>query len=183
MNTVYKMIFSPPRRRGLPAEAGSESAPAEAKAAAQIPKRDRFGGLRPRRGGNRGISLVEILVAMALIALSIGGIVFVLVQSLGLMTGADNVYASTNIAKNRLERIRQIRNEGGYDTLYGTAESNVIVDRNGIPDQGGDFTRSTTVNPDYGPDLTMITVQVRYKSKGALIAQSIELVTLLSPYT
>jgi len=65
----------------------------------------------------KGMSLTEVVIAMALVALSVGGIMAVLVQSVGLRQSVDNAYAAVGLAKNRIERIRELRRDKGYAAL------------------------------------------------------------------
>lgn len=128
------------------------------------------------------MSLTEVLVAMALIALCIGGIISLLVQGVGMAKSVDYMYAATSLAKNRIERIREIRKDLGYAALPESAEDDVLIDRNGVSDPDGDFRRATIIDPNDSSGLTRITVSVSYKIKGVFTGQPVELVTLLSSY-
>lgn len=129
-----------------------------------------------------GISLTEVLVATALIAIAVGGIVSVLAQSVGLGKSSDYTYVATSLAKNRIERIKQIKKDSGYAFLYETAEPGTLLNRNGISDQNGDFKRTTIIDSAYAPDLTKVTVKVSYKVRNEFIDQPVEIVTLMSSY-
>ena len=129
----------------------------------------------------KGMSLTEVVMAMALITLCIGGIITVVVQSADMGHTADYTYVAIDLAKNRIERIRQIRNEKGYDIIPQTAETDTIIDRNGIPDLNGDFKRTTTIEPT-STRLTKVTVGVTYKRRGLFNPVPVELVTLLSEH-
>jgi Tfp pilus assembly protein PilV len=129
------------------------------------------------------MSLTEVVVAAALATIVVGGIMGVITQTATLGQGVDYTYVASNLAKNRIERIREIRKDSGYSALAETAETDTVIDRNGSPDANGDFVRSTVVNTAYATNLTRVTVKVKYKKKGVLIPADIELTTLLSPYT
>lgn len=132
---------------------------------------------------NKGMSLTEVVIAMGLAALAVGGIIAVITQTATLGQSVDYTYVASNLAKNRIERIREIRKDKGYSALTETAEIETIIDRNGLPDSNGDFVRATIVDAAYATDLTKVTVKVKYKKKGVLIPMDIELTTLLSQYT
>jgi prepilin-type N-terminal cleavage/methylation domain-containing protein len=130
----------------------------------------------------KGMSLTEVLIAMALVALSIGGIISLLIQGIGMDQSVDYTYVATSLAKNRIERIRQIRMDSGYASLPETAETNILLDRNGNSSQSGDFKRTTIIDPSYAADLTKVTVRVSYKIRNEFTSQPVELVTALSSY-
>lgn len=130
----------------------------------------------------RGISIVEVLVAMALIALCLGGILSLLVQGMGMGGGVDNAFVATSLARNRVERIREIRKDSGYAALSECSETNTPVDRNGASDPNGSFERTTVIDATYGSGLTKVTVRVKYKAGSVFAAQPVELVTVLSSY-
>jgi hypothetical protein len=96
----------------------------------------------------------------------------------------DYNYVAMNIAKSRMDRIRELRRDKGYSYLPTAAESNVTVNRNGLPDADGDFTRTTAVNTNFEgePNLTGITVTVNYKGAGDVNTTTITLTSLISPY-
>lgn len=130
----------------------------------------------------KGMTLVEIVVSLALVALSIGGILSVLIQSANLAQSVDYAYIAADLAKNRIEWVREIRRDMGYDALPGAAETDTVIDRNGVADSNGDFMRTTLVNASYGTYLTKVTVKVIYKKKGVFTPVPTEIVTLISFY-
>ena len=131
----------------------------------------------------KAMTLTEVVIAMALVALSIGGIMSVIVQSMTLEQSVDSAYVAMNLAKNRIERIREIRRDRGYAAVANTEESDTVLDRNGVSDPNGEFMRTTVIDAAYATDLTKVTVSVKFKRKNVFIPQSIELETLISPYT
>lgn len=132
---------------------------------------------------NKGMSLTEVVIAAGLAAIAVGGIIAVITQTATLGQSVDYTYVASNLAKNRIERIREIRKDEGYSALTEAAETQTAIDRNGSPDQSGDFVRTTIVDATYATGLTKVTVKVKYKKKGVLIPMDIELTTLFSPYT
>lgn len=132
---------------------------------------------------DKGMSLTEVVAAAALTTIIVGGIIAVITQTATLGQGVDYTYVASTLAKNRIERIREIRKDKGYSALAETAETDTVVDRNGSPDANGDFVRTTIVDTAYATSLTRVTVKVKYKKRGVLIPVDIELTTLFSPYT
>lgn len=130
----------------------------------------------------KGITFAEVIIALALLTLSIGGIVGVLVQNSSTGQSIDYTYVATNLAKNRIERLREVRRDRGYTDLVNWGETEVSIDRNGNSSSDGDFERTTVINPNYGVNLTQVTVRVRYKQSGVLVPVATELTTLISPY-
>jgi Tfp pilus assembly protein PilV len=131
----------------------------------------------------KGMSLIEVVAAVALAVLAMGGIISVTTQSASLGQTVDYTYAASNLAKNRIERIREIRRDKGYEALCEASETDTVIDINGNPDPNGDFVRTTTISASYAPDLKQVTVKVQYKKRGTLIPIGIELVTMVSRYT
>ena len=128
------------------------------------------------------MSLTEVLIAMALIALCIGGIVSLLVQGIRMGKGVDYMYVATNLAKNRIERIREVRKDLGYAAMTDSAETDVLIGRNGASDPNGNFKRTTIIDSSDPSGLTRVTVRVSYKIKDVFTGQPAEIVTLLSSY-
>lgn len=131
----------------------------------------------------RAMTLAELAMALALVALSIGGIISVLFQSSDLAQAVDSSYVAAELARNRIERIREVRRDMGYDSIPEAAETDTIVDRNGDSDQDGDFKRTTIIDASYGTNLTKVVVRVTYKRKGSSISTPVEVTSLISPYT
>jgi len=102
------------------------------------------------------MTLVEVVIAIAVLALVMAGSYALVSRSAALSRAARNHYVATMIAFNRLERAKNFE----YDDLPLMAESEVLVNDNGVPDTEGDFRRTTTVNTNYAPNLTKIEVKV-----------------------
>jgi prepilin-type N-terminal cleavage/methylation domain-containing protein len=112
----------------------------------------------------KGMTLVETLAAIAIFAIVLTGILDLCVGSMATGRRAEYVYTSYNLAKNHLETLRSMP----YSTLQNAAESDVLVDENGVSDPDGGFIRTTTVTPDYDGDANLIqlTVSVDYLYRG-----------------
>lgn len=137
---------------------------------------------------NKGVSIIEGLIATALLLLALGGILSLITQNIKAGKIVDYAYISTNLAKNRVERIREIRREQVTDgpdlisVLSQLSEENVRIDRNGTSSPEGDFRRTTTIDTGYGANLVKVTVRVSYKIMGVWSPTPIELVMVVSPY-
>lgn len=132
---------------------------------------------------NKGMSLTEVVIATGLATLAVGGIIAVITQTATLGHSVDYSYVASTLAKNRIERIREIRKDKGYSAIIDASETETAVDRNGSPDSNGDFVRTTIIDAAYATGLTKVTVKVKYKKNGVFIPMDIELTTLFSPYT
>lgn len=130
-----------------------------------------------------GMTLVEVVVSLALISVVIGGFLGLLIENMKAGQTIDYNYAAINIAKSRMDRIRELRRDKGYSYLPMAAESNIATNRNGLPDESGDFTRTTVITPAFEgkPNLTKITVTVSYKGAGDVATTTITVTSLISP--
>ena len=130
-----------------------------------------------------GFTLVEVMVAVALLGLCTAGILGVVFQNMSTGLSIDRTYVSINLAKNRIERLREIRRDKGYTTLTSMAgTSTETLDRNGNSDSNGEYERTTNIQPDSTTNLTTVTTTVRYKREGTFTPALIQLVTLISEH-
>lgn len=113
------------------------------------------------RNDKKGFSLVEALISIVLLAMVIAGSYSLIIQSSSAIRSARNHYLAVNIGKDRVERARNF----DYKQLYLLAESLVIVDENGNPANGGSYRRTTTINTNYQPSLTMVSVQTDIRNR------------------
>jgi len=129
-----------------------------------------------------GMTLVEVMVSIMLITLLAGSILGIAIENIKLGETLECNYAAVNIAKSKMDRIRELRRDSGYDVLSTAEESNTIVTV-AINDQmEASFTRTTTINTAFGTNLTEVTVSVSYKRTGDVNATVVTLKSLLSPY-
>lgn len=131
-----------------------------------------------------GMTIVEVVTSMALIGMLIGGFLGLLIEDIKTAQTIDYNYVSLNIAKSRMDRIRELRRDKGYSNLSTATETDITIDRNGLPDADGEFTRSTTITPNFEgkTNLTKITVSVSYKGAGNVATTTITITSLISPY-
>ena len=130
-----------------------------------------------------GMTLLEVMIAAFLLAVCCAGVLGVIYQNMSTGQSIDRAYVSTNLAKNRIERLREIRRDKGYTaitSLAGTATE--TLDREGNSDSNGEYERTTNIQPDSSTNLTTVTVSVRYKMRGSFIPASTQLVTLISEH-
>ena len=123
----------------------------------------------------RGVTLVEVLVAAAILSLVAVSVLFIFVQTVDMSGRVDYEYKATNIAKSRLERARRIIDTRGFDFLSELAESNKALNDDGVPDVNGNFIRTTTVTHPYNANerLTRVSVDVYYTFRGRTSAPAI----------
>jgi len=116
-----------------------------------------------------GLTTVEVLMSAFILMIVTIGVVLFSAQLLDMAKRMDYQYASVNLAKNRLERTKNIIHSNGFDSLPDMAENQTIVNENGAPDLNGDFERTTIVTTNYNGDplLTRVVVNVRYKYRGS----------------
>jgi type II secretory pathway pseudopilin PulG len=134
-----------------------------------------------------GMTLVEVMVSVFLIILLTGAVLALLVQNMRTGKGIDYNYIALNVAKSRIERIRELRRDQGFRYLYRASETKTRVDRNGTPDPEGDFTRTTKITTSFGgnPDLTQVQVTVSFlgvQTGYGIGETTLTLTTLMSPH-
>ncbi len=132
----------------------------------------------------RGMTLVEVITSLALISVLIGGFLGLLLENMRAGATIDYNYAAINIARSRMDRIRELRRDKGYSNLPTAVETDVAVNRDGLPDADGDFTRTTTITPNFEgkTNLTKIMVTVSYKGTGDVATTTIIVTSFISPY-
>lgn len=125
----------------------------------------------------KGATLVEVLWAILMFTLGIEALLAVYVQSAQIGKKADSVYIAYNLAKNHIERLKELN----YALLPSAAETSTVVNSDGDPDPGGLFIRTTTVTPNYNGSalLTQVTIQVNYALKGVTSANPTEITTVI----
>lgn len=108
-----------------------------------------------------GFSIMESVISMMLLAIVLTGSYSLIVRSASAIRSARNHYIAVNISKARVERARNF----AYNELYLLGESLVVVDESGNPISGGSYRRTTTVNTNYQPNLTQITVETEVRDR------------------
>jgi len=118
---------------------------------------------RRRKSRNKGLSLIETIVAILVFAIVISGSCALIVQGKQLSDRARSHYTAVNLCKNRLEKGRTF----DFDQLDLFAENNVLVNASGTPDYNGEFRRSTTVT-EINDNLTQFSVVVEIRDRACL---------------
>lgn len=126
---------------------------------------------------SRGVSLVETVMAIALFAIGITALLGVFTQTVTVAKRADHAYVAYQLAKNRVERLKQL----DFASLSTANETSMRVNREGTADPAGEFLRSTTVTTNYSGDLnlTQIDVKVFYEMRGVQSPSSMDVTTVI----
>ncbi len=106
-----------------------------------------------------GSSLIETLIALALLATFVSGASILIVMNHRLTDKAQDHYSAINIAKDQIEQVRNLRNMD-FAQLLALQENGVRIDKTGRIDTHGLFRRSTRITKDSHNDY-LINVQVR----------------------
>lgn len=121
----------------------------------------------PRNGGgNRrcaGMTLVETIVAIAVLAIFSTGACKLLMSHRQLSDMARGHYTAINIAKNRMELVRTF----DFGQVADFIEDKVVVDASGIPNTAGHYRRTTQVSTVSG-NLLELTVTVDLRNRKTL---------------
>ena len=110
-----------------------------------------------------GITLIEGVVALALLALALTGACRLIAASYETSDRARRRYAATNMAKNRLERVLAIN----YHAVEFCEVQDLVVNRNCTPDPEGAYRLSTAVTP-INSSLKKVTVRVDIRNRVSL---------------
>lgn len=129
-----------------------------------------------RMTDKRGISLVEVAIAIMVSSMVIVGILALYYQSVRGIKQMNQVFVASNLAKSRLERLNNFE----FNSLPLAEETDTPIDKEGNPDLNGDFKRNTSVTSNYNgrANLTQVTVTVDYKIKGEFSGKPVPLTTV-----
>lgn len=129
---------------------------------------------------NHGLTLVETMMAILLFGIALVGMLDVCAQSILTGRRSDFSYMAHNLAKSRLETLKTM----SFGSLGSAAETDTILDSNGVPDIDGTFKRNTSVTTGYNGDnqLAQVTVTVDYKVKNAFAGKPVSLHTVVFEY-
>ncbi len=111
------------------------------------------GGVR----NQKGMTLTEVVVAVALAAVVIMSILTTVAQHATLSRRIDKMYVCANLARKRMDDLKRLNFR---DLEERGEETNVRVDEEGEPDAGGDYTRTTGVASDHSGNPYMAKVKV-----------------------
>ena len=130
-----------------------------------------------RRGG---FTIVETVISIVMLMMVMAGAYKIITTTASLNRVVRNHYVAANLAKNRLERARNFP----YADLSMLAESQVVVNDNGVPNTDGRFRRTTAVNTNHAVGVTAITVTVDIKNlrSGIFGTESEDISSLFTEY-
>ena len=123
-----------------------------------------------------GVTLIEVMGSVLVFSIGIAALMAVYWQAGTSSRRADNAYTAYNLAKNRLEGLKSV----SFSDLSSAAESTIVVNKDGVADASGTFTRSTTVTTNYtgDPSLTQVTVSVSYAISGVQSTAPVQMTTV-----
>ena len=101
--------------------------------------------------GNRGFTLIEILIAVFLLVTALLGVMSTTVIVIKSNSLSKEVTTATTLAKDKMEQLKNT----GYDSLAGTDTADSI------------YTRTWTVTPDGSPAAGMKTIEVKVEWQSA----------------
>ncbi len=107
---------------------------------------------------NKGITLIEVVVSIALAAVVIVSVLVVVAQNATFSVRIDLVYDCANLARKQIDDLKRYN----FRDLDRAAEVNTRVDEEGQPDISGNYYRTTAITEDYGGNdyLTKVKVSV-----------------------
>ena len=110
------------------------------------------------RSASDGYSLIEVVVAMAILGIVLAGIYRVMTVSMQTRQVAVNHYVATVMANNQIERAKNL----AFGNLSLLVEDERPVDELGTTDANGRYLRTTIIEPVWGGEsnLTRITVTI-----------------------
>ncbi len=123
-----------------------------------------------------GFSLIELSIALMVAMIFVLGIFSLYSQSILSTKKMNQRFIAVNLAKNRLERMRNFE----HSVLPSASETDTYLDKEGNSDPDGGFIRNTTVTTGYNgmAELTLVTVTVSYKTKGDFTNNPVEVTTV-----
>jgi prepilin-type N-terminal cleavage/methylation domain-containing protein len=114
-----------------------------------------------KRSAQDGFTLVEVMVAVVVLAIFMIGCFLAVTGALWMNQSARDHYVAVQLANARLERARNIQ----YASLAQLVENQVVMDANSTPNPNGQYRRTTTVNANYGSNLTEFVIQVDIRNR------------------
>lgn len=125
------------------------------------------------------MTLVEVVVASALLMLGLAAIYQAMTYSMYVRQQGHHVYTGAVIANNRVELARNL----SFGNLSELAETEVAVDAAGVPNDEGPYHRTTIITQPYDgvASLAQVDVQVAVPTVwgGGGVLQTAQVTTLL----
>jgi len=109
--------------------------------------------------GYDGFTVVEVMVGFFLLAIFMAGALGLLSQTMRTHSLIRDRTEATNLAWSRIERASNLE----FSALNDLAETDIRINRSGLPDDQNKYLRSTTVTPLSGAlNAVQIRVEVRH---------------------
>ena len=126
---------------------------------------------------DRGLSLVELMIAVLIFAIGLTGVISVNIKSRYISAHSNSLYTAYNIAKNHIETIRSL----SFTDVAFANETDVAINGDGVPDEDGVYRRTTLVSPAYSGNaaLAKVSVSVVYIAQGKRLPVPVELTTVV----
>ena len=134
----------------------------------------------------RGMTLVEVIVAAALVAVIVLSLIATVLQSSVFAKRIDQNYTATYIGQRRIDLLKRL----GFDQVSASAETDVQVDSSGNISSNGRYSRTTEVDAAYGGNDSLAKVKVTVKKmkinidgiveEGVYLGQPVIMETLFS---
>ena len=106
---------------------------------------------------NEGITLVEVLVAVILIAFIMLSVFAAITQGAVFAKRIDTIYAALNIAQMRVDELKRF----DFQKLHPAAEeTDIMVDQYGNMDEDGEYMRTTEITTPYDSNSYLMKVKV-----------------------
>lgn len=134
-----------------------------------------------KKGGMRGVSVVEVLVALTLVAILLAGIYPLITQSHFSMRRGRDHYLAVSIGLATLEMARK----HDYSLLPRMAEAQRLINDQGNYDSGGRFRRTIIVRPNTplaGLTEMEVRIDIRDRRSGAFEGAAETLSMLYTTY-
>ncbi|MFH1309843.1 MAG: type II secretion system protein [Candidatus Omnitrophota bacterium] len=115
--------------------------------------------MRPFFNNKRGMTLVEVIVATALVSMAVVSIGALITQSSVFSNRIDTVYTASYLAQRRIELLKRL----DFSQISSAVESDLRVGVDGNINANGGYVRTTEVSPNFGgdPHLTKVKVTVK----------------------
>ena len=135
--------------------------------------------LKKARKFLQAFTIVEMMVASAILIIAILGFTAAYLAAMRTHRMAYHHDIAVTLAKNRLQRAWSL----DYVSLPLLSESTINVDSLGAGDPGGEYSRTTVVDTNYLPGVTLIRVLITFPDgrRGGTAPEAVELTTMLTP--
>ncbi len=120
-------------------------------------------GLRNRKS-KEGLTLVEMLTALLVFAMAVGGMCSLALSSKQILDTSRDHYVAVNLAKNRIERVKTFN----FNELELFIDANTVLDESGTPNPNGNYSRTTQVS-SVTPNLKEVVVTIAMRNRKTLV--------------